>query len=50
MRTIAQETASQKALRDGSKQGRGGQHISNFGEGGVPAAQHTFLQKVLLVS
>ena len=47
MRTIARETASQTALRNCSTEvGRGGQYISDFGDQGVPVAQHTFLQNV----
>ena len=43
MRTAAQETAFQIALRNGSKEVAGeGQYICDFGEGGVHAIEHIF--------
>ena len=46
MRTIAQEAAFQIALRNCSEERGKGQSICDFGEGGVHAIKHTFLQKV----
>ena len=47
MRTVAQETAPQIALRKCSKEmwsglGRGGHYISDFGEGGLLVIKHIF--------
>ena len=55
MRTVAQETAPQIALRKCSKEmwsglGRGGHYISDFGEGGLLVIKHISLQKLSLVS
>ena len=47
MRTAAQETAPQTALKNSSKEAEGkGQYIWDFGEGGLHAAKHMFLQVV----
>ena len=48
MRTAAQETASQTALRNCSKEVVGGKVSIYviFGEGGIHAIKHIFLQKV----
>ena len=44
MRTAAQETAPQIALRNCFKEtgGRGGQYICDFGKGGVHAIKHVY--------
>ena len=42
MRTIAQEIASQIALRNCSKELRGSQYVCDFGKGGIQAIKHTF--------
>ena len=43
MRTAAWETAPQIALRNNSKEVRGkGQHICDFGKGGVHEIKHKF--------
>ena len=45
MRTIAQETAPQIALRNCSKEAVGeGQYICDFSEGGVHKIKHIILQ------
>ena len=47
MRTAAQETAPQIALRNSSKEARGKiQYICDFGEGGMHATKHIFFQKL----
>ena len=46
MRTIAQETAPQIALRNCSKEAERGQYICDFGEEGVPAIKPIFFHKV----
>ena len=47
MRSIAQETAPQIALRNFSKEvGGRSVYICDFGEGGVHAIKHIFSQKV----
>ena len=50
MRTIAQGTAFQVALRNYSKEVAGrGQYICDFGEGGVPAIKHIFFCRMFLL-
>ena len=47
MKIIAQETASQIALKNCSREAEGeGQYICDFSEGGVYAIRYIFLQKV----
>ena len=48
MRTAAQETAPQIALRNCSKEAgeKEGQYMCDYGEGGVYANKHIFFQKV----
>ena len=48
-RTIAQEIASQIALRNCSKKVREGQYICDFGKGGIQAIKHTFFYRRLLL-
>ena len=51
IRTAAQETAPQKALRNFSQETGGKcQYISDFGDGGVYAIKHIFCKRFLLVS
>ena len=47
MKTLAQETAFQIALRNCSQEVRGkGQYICDFGKGGVHEIKHVYLKKV----
>ena len=47
MRTVAEKTAPQIALRDCSEEaGRKGQYICDFGERGIHAIKYIFFQKV----
>ena len=50
MKTLAQETAFQIALRSRSKETRAGwgvvQYMCDFGEGGIHAIKHIFQRKV----